>query len=336
MKLFNFFRRKPRSILEALQSSPDLRQQKELFDAMAAMCDAGIDADEFPDGVGEYGLTATNPIPCRTVFGSTAYLGRLRAADSAKVAYHRVGSTQSPVSSQPVDIYQVKHPTGLDLVTLYISPYQKRISKKAPLGFMLAGNSFEDAAPIKDIVTAVDGTVRYYSCGVLHREDGPAVIETYADHDGPDRHRSWYRFGVLDREHGPAITSGLTVSGVFEWWRAGLRHREGGPAVIELIDSFSFGCGPVYEWWRNGVQYKVQDGYGVIYFYKDGEPILTELPDGSRIISREGVYRYEDADGNDLGNPPPLEAFNSYLEDGECLNDLYEEPQSTFDDLDEI
>ncbi|OJU14957.1 MAG: hypothetical protein BGN84_11055 [Afipia sp. 62-7] len=133
-------------MLGVLQSSPAFQQQKELFDAMSAMCEAGVDADEMPNSTGDYGLTATNPIPCRTVFGSTAYLGRLRAADGSKVAYERLGSTQSSISPHPIDIYEVKHPNDGSLATLFISPYQKRISAKAPRGFILAENSFAHAS----------------------------------------------------------------------------------------------------------------------------------------------------------------------------------------------
>ena len=79
---------------------------------------------------------------------------------------------------------------GRKLATLYISPYQKRISGKAPNGFMLAENSFTEAVPVKEVATEPDGTLKYYSCGVLHRDDGPAVIEVYPDYDGQERHRS--------------------------------------------------------------------------------------------------------------------------------------------------
>jgi hypothetical protein len=81
------------------------------------------------------------------VFGSTSYLGRLRAADGTKVNYERIGSIQSEVSPQPIDIYEISHRTGKNLATLYISPYQKRISGKAPGGLILAENSFADVSP---------------------------------------------------------------------------------------------------------------------------------------------------------------------------------------------
>lgn len=331
MGLFDIFRRKPRSALDALQSNPAFQHQKELFDAMSLMCEDGIDADEFPNAAGEYGLVVSNPVPCRTVFGSTAYLGRLRAADGAKVSYERLGSTQSPVSPHPIDVYEVAHPTGRKLATLYISPYQKRISGKAPRGFVLAENSFAPATPTREIVTEQDGTLKHYSCGVLHRDDGPAVVQVYPEYDGQERHRSWYRFGVLDREDGPAVVGGRTANGQYEWWREGVRHRDDGPAVIEMLESDDFGSGPVYEWWTNGVIHKAQDGDGIVYYYKDGNNVLTELPDGCRIIDRDGEHRFEDMDGNDLGEPPFLEAYEEYLETNECVNVLYREPEATFD-----
>lgn len=177
MRLFDFLRRKPRSALEALQSSPGFQQQKELFDAMNALCEAGVDADEMPYSTGEYGLTATNPIPCRTVFGSTAYLGRLRAADGTKVSYDRLGSTQSSVSPHPIDIYRVNHPSGRELATLYISPYQKRISGKAPRGFILAENSFAQASP--QCIRLESIRVLFESIFPIISESGEAMLDLH-------------------------------------------------------------------------------------------------------------------------------------------------------------
>ena len=109
---------------------------------MSAMCAEGVDANELPNGHGEFGLTPTNPISCKTVFGSTAYLGRLRAPDGTKVEYARIGSVQSEVSPNPIDAYEVAHRDGRKLATVYISPYHQRISERAPKGFTLVGNSF--------------------------------------------------------------------------------------------------------------------------------------------------------------------------------------------------
>ena len=65
---------------------------------MCAICEDGIDGDEMPNAQGEFGLTPSNPIPCKTVFGSTAYLGRLRTLEGKKVVYKHLGSYVSNVS----------------------------------------------------------------------------------------------------------------------------------------------------------------------------------------------------------------------------------------------
>src|SRR5438105_321839 len=100
-----------------------------------------------PNGRGEFGLVSTNPIPCKTVFGSTVYLSRLRASDGAKVVYRRLGSFASDVSPRPIDAYQISHPNGNKLGTLFISPCQNRVSGKAPRGFNLFGGTI---SPIRE------------------------------------------------------------------------------------------------------------------------------------------------------------------------------------------
>jgi len=129
--------RKKRSLWDELQENPIFQEQKALFDAMSKMCEDGCDTDEIPSGHGTFGYAATNPIPTKTVFGSTSYLARLRSSDGAKVVYEREGSLSSPVSPHPIDAYAISHPVGRRLATLYLSPYHKRNSEKAPRGFTL-------------------------------------------------------------------------------------------------------------------------------------------------------------------------------------------------------
>lgn len=142
MVFFNMFRKKPKNVWEALNENPIFQQQKELFKAMSLMCEDGIDADEMPNGRGEFGMTSSNPIPCKTVLGSIEYLSRLRTTEGAKVVYERYGSYDSVVSPHPVDAYEISHPNGKKLATLFISPYQKRVSGKPPKGFKLADTPF--------------------------------------------------------------------------------------------------------------------------------------------------------------------------------------------------
>jgi hypothetical protein len=129
----------------AVESNSEFRSQRQLYDDfVATMCIDGVDADEMPNGFGEFGLTETNPIPCKTVFGSIAYLAKLMAPDGRSVQYRRTGSLGSSVSRHLVDVYEVSHPIGRSLGNLYISPYHKRSSQKAPKGFTLRVNYAEE------------------------------------------------------------------------------------------------------------------------------------------------------------------------------------------------
>src|SRR5262249_6921638 len=139
----NTERREPKTAWDALQRSPAFQKQKELFEALALLSEEGADADELPNGRGEFGMAPSNPIPCKTVYGSTSYLGRLRTLSGTKVVYRRLGPVPSDVVTPPlVDAYEISNPDGQKLATLFISPYQKRNSGKAPRGFTLAGTSF--------------------------------------------------------------------------------------------------------------------------------------------------------------------------------------------------
>jgi hypothetical protein len=129
---------KPRTVWDTLTANPIFRQQNDLAEAMSLLCEDAGAADELPNAEGEFGMSPSNPILCKTVFGSTAYLSRLRALDGTKVVYERVGSTTSDMTPHPVDMYEISHPNGDRLATLYISPYYKRNSAKVPQNFQFA------------------------------------------------------------------------------------------------------------------------------------------------------------------------------------------------------
>jgi len=95
-----------------------------------------VDADELPNGVGPFGLVKTNPIPTRNVRGSDEYLSRLRTIRGTRLETQRVGSTSAKeITSGMIDMYVVRA-DGQE-VRLYICPYHKRTSGKAPDGFIL-------------------------------------------------------------------------------------------------------------------------------------------------------------------------------------------------------
>ncbi|MHA6897985.1 hypothetical protein [Ralstonia pseudosolanacearum] len=82
----------------------------------------------------------------------------------------------------------------------------------------------------------IDNQVRkFYRNGVLHREDGPAVV-------GRD-YQAWYRHGLLHREDGPAVIRGRGAGAVEEYWFEGcivsaamlVLHKTLTPEVDELV-----------------------------------------------------------------------------------------------------
>jgi len=85
------------------------------------------------------------------------------------------------------------------------------------------------------------GTRRHYLYGLLHREDGPAVIS-------PDGYQWWYRKGKPHREDGPAV---IFTDGFQRWYRNGKYHREDGPAAI-----FTDGS---QAWWLNNKRVRLED-----------------------------------------------------------------------------
>jgi hypothetical protein len=93
----------------------------------------GVDADKLPNGYGEYGLTVTNPILTISSYGSENYLSRLRF-NGQPITYKRLGSTSSDVTTGSIDIYPISC-LGKPLGNIYICPYHRRNSKKAPKGF---------------------------------------------------------------------------------------------------------------------------------------------------------------------------------------------------------
>jgi hypothetical protein len=78
--------------------------------------------------------------------------------------------------------------------------------------------------------------------GLLHREDGPARIETYAD--GSLYFYGYYRNGQEHREDGPALYNSYKTR---YWFINGQRHRTDGPAV-ENEDGTA-------EWWLHGYRF---------------------------------------------------------------------------------
>ncbi len=96
----------------------------------------GTDKDEMPEGYGEFGLEITNPIPTSSIPDSYLYLGRLRTLSGSEVTFDRIGSMNAENIKSTIDGYNLSA-DGKNIATVYICPYNKKTSSKAPKGFKL-------------------------------------------------------------------------------------------------------------------------------------------------------------------------------------------------------
>ena len=69
-----------------------------------------------------------------------------------------------------------------------------------------------------------DGGMSWRKGGLLHRENGPALIWISG-------YMEWRLDGELHRDDGPAIKN---LDGSEKWYQHGKLHRENAPAVIKL------------------------------------------------------------------------------------------------------
>lgn len=127
---------KTRSVMDELNANPEFNKLQEIYKIMHSINEAGTDQNTIPNGYGEFGFDVTNPIPVNTILGNTAYLGRLRTLDGIKVTYERIGSVSSPISKNPIDAYEI-FANGENIAKLYIDPYNKKNSQKAPNNFKI-------------------------------------------------------------------------------------------------------------------------------------------------------------------------------------------------------
>ena len=109
-----------------------------------------------------------------------------------------------------------------------------------------------------EIKLGKDGATFWYLHGVIHRDDGPAVVR-------PNGDKWWYQYGKQDREDGPAIEY---ADGSKQWFRDGLCHREDGPA-FEGADGRK-------DYYLNGEQWG--DGASIIARRKAGKSLPKKQP----------------------------------------------------------
>ena len=131
MGLLDFFGKKKKEDQEAAELL------KALIQYQVESRKDGVDTDDIPKGYGPYGLCETNPVPTQGIPGSNEYLSRLRTKDGRSIESSRIGSTiAEDVTSGAIDMYSITS-RGVSIGTVYLCPYHKRNSGKAPEGFRL-------------------------------------------------------------------------------------------------------------------------------------------------------------------------------------------------------
>ena len=136
----------------------------------------------------------------------------------------------------------------------------------------------------------------------LHRSDGPAYIEWFAD--GEQKIVEWWQSGALSRAGGPAAVEYHSADGESadsvaneQWWVEGRLHRLDGPAF-----EMTHANGQVVEqqWWQDGLRVEGDAGAAVKRWSDEGEPIAV----AKNVQLRDG-YSYDEA---------------SYQGENDCLN----------------
>jgi len=118
-------------------------------------------------------------------------------------------------------------------------------------------------------IESIDGQETYYSNGLHHRDDGPALICSGGL-------KFWFKNGILTRDDGPAIESPTYK----EWYKNGIIHREGLPAV-EMIDGTK-------KWYENGVLHKengpaiYNENTNLFMYYRNG---IIHRIDGPALVT---------------------------------------------------
>lgn len=88
--------------------------------------------DSVPESYVEFEYDATNPIPVNGPIGETVYINRLRSESGSGFLYHRIGSFDSPVTDNPVDLFELLSTDGKMHIKLYFDFYYFRRSISIP------------------------------------------------------------------------------------------------------------------------------------------------------------------------------------------------------------
>lgn len=127
------------------------------------------------------------------------------------------------------------------------------------------------------IMSSKDGRAlvqQWYHKGMLHRDVGPAVVET----DNWSRREEWYKHGVCTKLDGPALLEVCSDGLIAEerWMIDGKEHRVDGPSYVSR--DYETHVTLIEQWMQHG-NFCRSNGPVFIERGSDGEILSMEWPD---------------------------------------------------------
>jgi len=89
-----------------------------------------------PEGIGEFGLCKTNPVPVYGIPSNEIYLNQLKTDKGEKISWKRTGFLTCNNIEKEIDAYKIFNSSNKKIATLYLSPYHWKTSTKCPKGFI--------------------------------------------------------------------------------------------------------------------------------------------------------------------------------------------------------
>lgn len=162
MGLLSFF--KSKKVIEPVEEDWTKQLPKEFAEQLLneIKCNSqACSTDEIPQGIGEFGLEKTNPIPTYGIPSNETYLHRLRTLNGEVLRYRRTGSIEVENINKRVDEYEIFNFAGETIAYLYLSPYHWTTSNKSPVGFYFKGGSKRTARVSSPPITAFNQKSAY-------------------------------------------------------------------------------------------------------------------------------------------------------------------------------
>lgn len=107
-------------------------QNSLLPDMLAQIVTQGAAVDRVPNGRGEFGLEASNPIPVNGPLGEVAYLSRLETDKGERLLFHRIGAINT------LDVFEAVTFSGSAWYVFFLDMYHPCRSRVAPVGFRIS------------------------------------------------------------------------------------------------------------------------------------------------------------------------------------------------------